>query len=73
MIEFEICVHSRQNDGALVESAEIESIKGTLIKAFCGYTHLQQRSKGAWKIAGITFHDDVAIMRVLDDGGRYPP
>jgi hypothetical protein len=68
MKEFEIYVPSRQNDGTLVELAEIESIKGTLMKAFGGYTHLQQRSKGAWKMAGTTFHDDVTIIRVLDDG-----
>lgn len=68
MREFEIYVPSRQNDGTLVELAELESIKGTLIKAFGGYTHLQQRSRGAWRMAGITFHDDVTIMRVIDDG-----
>ena len=67
MKEFEIYVPRRRNDGILVELAEIESIKATLIKAFGGYTHLQQRSKGAWKMAGTTFHDEVTIMRVLDD------
>jgi hypothetical protein len=68
MKEFEIYVPSRRNDGTLVELADIESIKSTLIKAFGGYTHLQHRSKGAWKMAGTTFHDEVTIMRVLDDG-----
>ena len=68
MKEFEIYVPSRQNDGTLVELTAIESIKSTLINAFGGCTHLQQRSKGAWKMAGTTFHDDVTIMRVLDDG-----
>jgi hypothetical protein len=68
MKEFEIYVPSRQNDGTLVELADIESIKATLIKAFGGYTHLQQRSKGAWRMAGTTFHDEVTIMRVIDDG-----
>ena len=68
MKEFEIYVPSRQNDGTLVELTAIESIKSTLIKTFGGCTHFQQRSKGAWKMAGTTFHDDVTIMRVLDDG-----
>ncbi len=68
MKEFEIYLPSRQNDGTLVALADIESIKIRLIEAFGGYTSLQQRSKGAWKMAGITFHDDVTIMRVLDDG-----
>lgn len=68
MKEFEIFVPSRQNDGTLIDLPVIESIKSTLIKAFGGYTHLQQRSKGAWKMAGTTFQDEVTIMRVLDDG-----
>ena len=68
MKEFEIYVPSRKSDGTLVELTDIEAIKVALIKAFGGYTHHQQRSKGAWKMAGTTFHDEVTIMRVLDDG-----
>ena len=68
MKEIEIYVPGRQKDGTLVELTAIESIKATLTKAFGGFTHLQQRSKGVWKMAGTTFHDDVTIMRVLDDG-----
>ncbi len=68
MKEFDIYVPCRKNDGTLVELADIESIKSTLIKTFGGFTHLQQRNKGAWKVGGTTFHDDVTILRVLDDG-----
>ena len=68
MKEFEIYLPSRQNDGILVDVADIESIKTALINAFGGYTHIQQRSQGAWKMAGTLFHDDVTIIRVLDPG-----
>jgi len=56
MKEYEIYLPSRPNDGTLVELADIEFIKATLVKACGGYTHLQQRSKYAWKMAGTTFH-----------------
>ena len=68
MQEFEIYLPTKQNDGTEVDPAEIERIKATLTKAFGGYTHLNQRSEGAWRIGGVTFIDEVTIARVLDDG-----
>jgi hypothetical protein len=50
------------------DAAEIERLKSVLARAFGGYTHLQQRSEGAWSMGGVTFRDDVTIVRVLDDG-----
>jgi hypothetical protein len=43
----------------------------TLVKAFGGYTHLNHRSEGAWRMGGVTFHDEVTIVRVLDDGSAH--
>jgi hypothetical protein len=68
MQEFEIYVPTRQNDGTEVDPAVIEQIKARLTKAFGGYTHLNHRSEGAWRIGGVTFRDEVTIVRVLDDG-----
>ncbi len=56
------------NDGTPVDGGEIQRIKDKLVKAFGGYTHLKHRSEGAWRMGGVTFRDEVTIVRVLDDG-----
>ncbi len=68
MQEYEIYLPSSRNDGAPVDPEEIERIKHRLTEAFGGYTHLKQSSEGAWCMGGVTFHDEVTIVRVLDDG-----
>lgn len=68
MQEYEIYLPTMRNDGRPLDPAEIERIKATLSRAFGGYTHLNQRSEGAWRMGGVTFHDEVTIVRVLDDG-----
>ena len=39
-----------------------------MLETFGGYTHLQHQMKGAWKMGGVSFLDDVTILRILDDG-----
>src|SRR3954453_20654181 len=68
MKEFEIYLPTTLNDGSPADPAELERVKETLAKAFGGYTHLRQRSEGAWRMGGVTFRDEVTIVRVLDDG-----
>src|SRR6187402_1080051 len=68
MQEYEIYLPTARNDGTPVEAAKIEEIKESLVKVFGGYTHLNQRSEGAWRMGGVTFRDEVTIVRVLDDG-----
>jgi hypothetical protein len=71
MQEFVIYLPTTMNDGTPVDSGEIARIKDTLVKAFGGYTHLSHRSEGAWRMGGVTFHDEVTIIRVLDDGSAH--
>jgi hypothetical protein len=66
--QFEIYLPMRTNDGRPVDPAKIQQIKDTLVQAFGGYTHLDQRFEGAWRMGGVTMHDDVTILSVLDDG-----
>ena len=68
MEEFEIYLPTTMNDGAPIDAHRIQQIKDQLAKVFGGYTHLQQRSEGAWRMGGVTFRDEVTIVRVLDDG-----
>jgi hypothetical protein len=71
MQEYEIYLPTTLDDGTPVEAAKIQGIKDSLVKAFGGYTHLNQRSEGAWRMGGVTFHDEVTIVRVLDDGSAH--
>jgi hypothetical protein len=68
MRELEIFLPTTRNDGTPVNPAEITRIKDTVLKAFGGYTHLDHRFEGAWRVGGVTLRDDVTILRVLDDG-----
>lgn len=68
MQEYEIYLPMTFNDGTPIEPAKINAIKETLAKAFGGYTHLNQRSEGFWRMGGVTFRDEVTIVRILDDG-----
>ncbi len=68
MKEYEIYLPTTHNDGSPTDPAEIDRVKEVLSKAFGGYTHLRQRSEGAWSMGGVTFRDEVTIIRVLDDG-----
>ena len=68
MREFEIYLPMTMKDGTPIDGGEIQRIKDQLVKTFGGYTHLKHRSEGAWRMGGVTFRDEVTIVRVLDDG-----
>lgn len=71
MKEYEIYLPTAHNDGRPTDTAKIERLKEMLAEAFGGYTHLSQRSEGAWSMGGVTFRDEVTIVRVLDDGSAH--
>ena len=52
-------------------TGELDRIKRVLTEYFGGLTDFRHRSEGAWKMGGVTFHDEVVLLRVLgDDRGR---
>lgn len=68
MKEYEIYLPTTLNDGSSVEPAIIEKAKETLVKTFGGYTHLTHRNEGGWRIGGVTFRDEITLLRVIDSG-----
>jgi hypothetical protein len=68
MQEYDIYLPTKHNDGTRVDSVQIRRIKQELALTFGGYTHLQHRSEGLWRMGNVTFRDEVTIVRVLDDG-----
>ena len=71
MKEYEIYLPTTNNDGTPTDPKVIEQVKQQLARAFGGYTHLRQRSEGAWSLGGVMFRDEVTIVRVLDDGRSH--
>ncbi len=67
MRELDIYLPSVRNDGRPVGTGIVEQIKTSLMNAFGGYTHLSTRCEGAWKMGGVTFYDEVTILRVLQE------
>jgi hypothetical protein len=67
MRELDIYLPSVRNDGHAVDPQIVEQITVSLMNAFGGYTHLKNRCEGAWKMGGVTFRDEVTIIRVLED------
>lgn len=68
MQEYDLYLPTTDNEGAKIPEAEMEAIKQQLVEAFGGYTHLNYRFEGAWKMGGVVMRDAVTVLRVLDDG-----
>ena len=41
--------------------------KHELTDYFGGLTDFRHRSEGTWKMGGVTFHDDIVLLRVLGE------
>lgn len=46
---------------------ELERTKRVLTDEFGGLTDFRHRSEGTWKIGGVTFRDEVILLRVLGE------
>jgi hypothetical protein len=46
---------------------ELERVKKELTRFFGGVTDFRHRGEGSWKMGGVTFHDEVILLRVLGD------
>ena len=45
--------------------AMLQRLKERLTEFFGGITDFHHRSEGAWKFGGVTYHDEVILLRVL--------
>ena len=46
-------------------AAIFRRLKERLTEFFGGITDFHHRSEGAWKFGGVTYHDEVVLLRVL--------
>jgi hypothetical protein len=65
MREFEIYLPTTQNDGSKIDPRKLAAIRETLLISFGGYTETKFEGKGAWKMGGVTYRDEISIIKVL--------
>ena len=44
---------------------KLDELKQRLTEFFGGLTDFRHRSAGEWKLGGVTFHDEVVLLRML--------
>ena len=65
MKEYDIFIPLYYNEGSPVEGRKLQRLQARLLEQFDGLTFFPQPNEGYWKLAGITYHDEIVIYRVL--------
>ena len=65
MKEYDIFIPLYYNDGSPVEARKLQRLQARLLEHFDGLTYFPQPNEGYWKLADITYRDEIAIYRVL--------
>jgi hypothetical protein len=63
--EYDIFVPLTYNDGDPIEPSKLQRIHKVLLDRFEGLTYFPQPNEGYWKMAGVTYRDEIVIYRVL--------
>ncbi len=65
MKEYDIFVPLYFNDGSPVEAEKFQQLQERLLDRFGGLTFFPQPNKGLWRMAGVTYRDEIVIYRVI--------
>lgn len=65
MREYDLYVPTVSETGKRFSKTKLDRLKKLLISEFGGLTYFPQKSKGVWRIGGVSFRDDIVILRVL--------
>jgi len=63
--EYDIFVPLYFNDGSPVEAEKFQALQDALLDRFGGVTFFPQPNKGLWRMAGVTYRDEIVIYRVI--------
>ncbi len=67
--EIDVFLPARFNDGSPVPEETVKQIEDHMTETFGGFTHLKNHNVGVWKMGGVVFHDEITILRVIDERG----
>lgn len=70
MKEYDIFVPLYFNDGSPVEAEKFQALQEALLDHFGGLTFFPQPNKGFWRMAGVTYRDEIVIYRVIGASGE---
>ena len=65
MKEYDIFVPLYFNDGSPVEAEKFQQLQERLLDRFGGLAFFPQPNKGLWRMAGVTYRDEIVIYRVI--------
>jgi len=65
--EYDIFIPLYYNDGRPIEVAKLQYLQQQLLEHFEGLTYFPQPNQGFWKFAGMHYHDQVVIYRVISE------
>ena len=65
MKEYDIYIPLNYNDGTPIEARKYQDLQRRLLNHFGGVTFFPQPNKGLWKMADITYRDEIVIYRVI--------
>ena len=65
MKEYDIFVPLCFNDGTPVPVEKFQALQEAMLDHFGGLTFFPQPNKGFWRMAGVTYRDEIVIYRVI--------
>jgi hypothetical protein len=63
--EYDIFIPLYFNDGTPIEAVKFQELQEVLLGQFGGLTFFPQPNKGFWRMAEITYRDEIVIYRVI--------
>jgi hypothetical protein len=64
LFEYDLYYPARPSN-ELAADRKLDELKQRLTEFFGGLTDFRHRSAGEWKLGGVTFHDEVVLLRML--------
>lgn len=65
MKEYDLHVPLYYNDGRAIEAKKFQELQQVLLDQFRGLTFFPQPNKGFWKMAEVTYRDEIVVYRVI--------
>jgi hypothetical protein len=68
--EYDLFIHLFYNDGSPIEPRKLQRWQARLLEHFDGLTYFPQPNQGYWKLANVTYSDEIVIYRVITARAR---